>query len=436
MPPVNKFHKNNRTEESMNKALLIAAIALAFCTDAMMAQGSKSAAERRAFREYTSPQELVSIAPSTTLDKALSAISEVSQKFVGKVIVDPERRNMPINVDVQGMQWRDALETILRKNNIWYSEYENYIQVTSLPASEGGGVERVAVGPGGAAAGSADIVKEIASFRSREIKISAVFFEVDLNRLEEVGIDWNFMKSNSDVSVNAQFLGADKVSDKMFKTEIVPKKVSFANMDFLVQMFSNYNLGEILSAPSLIVRSGEEGRIQVGQDFSIRERDFAGNLLDRFYSAGTIVKVNPQVIMEQGVNFVHMKADVERSSVSPGAVSTIINKTKATTNVLLLDGEETIIGGLYNNEVTTTRTGIPFLKDLPWYVFGLRYLFGYNKEEVAKKELVILMKAELVPTLQERITQKARGEELLGKWRDEVQTKERNLRGASAAPKE
>lgn len=54
----------------MNKALLIAAIALVFCTDAMMAQGSKSAAERRAFREYTSPQELVSIAPSTTLDKA------------------------------------------------------------------------------------------------------------------------------------------------------------------------------------------------------------------------------------------------------------------------------------------------------------------------------------------------------------------------------
>ena len=130
---------------------------------------------------------------------------------------------------------------------------------------------------------------------------------------------------------------------------------------------------------------GEEGRIQVGQDFSIRERDFAGNLIDRFYSAGTIVKVTPQVIAEQGVNFIHLTADVERSSVSPGSVSTIINKTKATTNVLLLDGEETIIGGLYNNEVTTTRQGIPFLKDLPWYVFGLRYLFGYDKDESRRR---------------------------------------------------
>ena len=86
------------------------------------------------------------------------------------------------------------------------------------------------------------------------------------------------------------------------------------------------------------------------------------------------------MITEQGVPFIHMNVDVERSSVTPGAVSTIINKTKAKTNLLLLDGEETIIGGLYNNETTTVRTGVPFLKDLPWYVFGLRYLFGYDKE--------------------------------------------------------
>ena len=82
----------------------------------------------------------------------------------------------------------------------------------------------------------------------------------------------------------------------------------------------------------------------MGQDFSIRERDFAGNLIDKFFSAGTIIKVKPQVITEQGVNFIHLTADVERSSVTPGAISTIINKTKATSDVLLLDGEETIIG--------------------------------------------------------------------------------------------
>jgi len=392
-----------------------------------------SPAERKAIRDYKSPAEQVSIAPSTPLDKALIAISEVSKKQVGKIIIDTERRSMPINVDIQGFQWRDALEVICRKNALTFSEFDTYIQVVSAPSggeqASGPIVDGRPVSGGGPV--NTDILKELATFRSREIKISGFFFEVNLTRLEEVGIDWTFMKSSSGYSLGAEFKGAEQVTNSIFKTELTPK-VSFANMTFVAKLFSDYKLGEILSGPTLIVRSGEEGRIQVGQDFSIRERDFAGNLIDKFYSAGTIIKVHPQVIVEQGVPFIHVNVDVERRSVTPGAVSTIINKTQAQTNLLLLDGEETIIGGLYNNEVNTIRTGVPFLKDLPWYVFGLRYLFGYDREEVSKKELVILLKAELVPTLQERITQKTSFEAKVGEWREkQVKRADNFMRGSS-----
>ncbi|HSQ74571.1 MAG TPA: type II and III secretion system protein [Bacteroidota bacterium] len=388
---------------------------------------AQTQADRKALREYTSPQEQVSIAPTTAMDKALAVISEVSKKATNKIVIDVERRTMPINVDIQGFHWREALETICRKNGLAFTEYENYIQVTEgMPGemTQGplGTGRPVASGPV-----TTEIQKEVATFRSREIKLSAVFFEVNLNRLDEVGLNWSFMKSTSDFSVAAEFNGADEVSRDLFKTEVTPK-VKFANMNFVAKFFSDYKLGEILSGPQLIVRSGEEGRIQVGQDFSIRERDFAGNLIDKFYSAGTIIKVQPQVIIEQGVPFIHVAVDVERSSVTPGQVSTIINKTQAQTNLLLLDGEETLIGGLYNNEVQTVRSGIPFLKDLPWYLLGLRYLFGYDKEDVTKKELVILLKAELVPTLQERITQKVKEEELVTKWREDWIKHDRNVR--------
>lgn len=399
--------------------VLLLVVLIAACVAESL--GQSGSAERRAFREYTSPEELVSIAPTTTMDKAIAAISEVSKKFIGKIIVDTEHRTMPINVDIQGMQWRDALEAICRKNDIWYTEYENYIQLTGTNGTEG----TRAAGSGPVVT---DIQKEVASFKSREIKISVVFFEVNLARLEEVGINWNFMKSTTDYTVDASFKAADQVSSTIFKTQVTPK-VSFANLDFLAQFFSNYDLGEIVSSPSINVRSGEEGRIQVGQDFSIKERDFAGNLIDKFYSAGTIIRVRPQVITEQGVNFVHMTVDVERSSVNPGTVSTIVNKSKANTNVLLLDGEETIVGGLYTTETSTLRAGIPFLKDLPWYVFGLRYLFGYDKDQVSKKELIILLKAELVPTLQERITQKSKADGIFERWREEKEREAQHIRG-------
>lgn len=403
----------------MKKQYILAAFVL-MCAAIGTTWGQNSPAERRAFRQYTSPEELVSIAPTTAFDNAMSIISNVSQKFVGKVIVDPRHRSEAIGIDIEGMQWRDALEAILRQNQMWYKEYESYIEITGLPGSE-----KLAGAQGSAAT---EIQKEVASISSREIKISAVFFEVNLTRLDEVGINWNFMKSTNDVDVGAQITGADRISGEVFKTEITPK-LSFANIDVVAKLFSNYELGEVLSGPQLIVRSGEEGRIQVGQDFSIKERDFAGNLIDKFYSAGTIITVKPQVITEKGVDFVHMVVDVERSSVVPGALTTLINKTKANTNLLLLDGEETIIGGLYNNEVNTVRTGIPFLKDLPWYVLGLRYLFGYNKEEVKKKELIILMKAELVPTLEDRIAQKKMDDGIFNRWLHGKMNQEQHITG-------
>ena len=411
----------------MKATFVVAVVALLWI--AGPSADAQSQPERKALREFTSPQELVSIAPSTTMDKALGIISEVSKKTTGKIIIDVQRRSMPINVDIQGFAWRDALETICRKNNLAFSEFESYIQITEGTSGE------TTLGPLGegrpvpSGTTATEILKEVASFRSREIKLSAIFFEVNLSRLEEVGLNWSFMKSTSDLSVGVEFAGADNVTSSIFKTEITPK-VKFANMNFVAKFFSDYKLGEILSGPQLIVRSGEEGRIQVGQDFSIRERDFAGNLIDKFYSAGTIIKVQPQVIVEQGVPFIHVRVDVERSSVTPGSVSTIINKTQAQTNLLLLDGEETLIGGLYNNETQTLRTGVPYLKDLPWYVLGLRYLFGYDKEEVTKKELVILLKAELVPTLQERITQRTREDDLIGRWREDMMKKDHSVRGA------
>ena len=84
-------------------------------------------------------------------------------------------------------------------------------------------------------------------------------------------------------------------------------------------------------------------------------------------------------------------------------ITTEIRKTSASTQIVMLDGEETILGGLFTNEQTTARTGIPFLKDLPWWVFGIRYLTGYDNVVNTKKELVILIKAELIPTLKERL---------------------------------
>ena len=72
----------------------------------------------------------------------------------------------------------------------------------------------------------------------------------------------------------------------------------------------------------------------------------------------------------------------------------------------MLNGEETIIGGLFTQNEIVTRTGIPFLMDLPWWVFGIRYLTGSDKTQILKREIIILIEVEVIPPLKERIAQK------------------------------
>ena len=59
----------------------------------------------------------------------------------------------------------------------------------------------------------------------------------------------------------------------------------------MFRFFEREGLGEIISSPNIVVRDKKQGRIQVGSDFSIQTRDFAGNTIEKFYPTGTIIEV-------------------------------------------------------------------------------------------------------------------------------------------------
>jgi type IV pilus assembly protein PilQ len=276
-------------------------------------------------------------------------------------------------------------------------------------------------------------------FSSREIKISATFFQGDRNMIRQLGIDWSAV-NNGEVRVATN--SAVDVQRNIFEIEANWSEIfSTGTWDItsLFQAFEESGNGEILSSPSIKVMDGREGNIQVGQDFSIKQRDFAGNITDEFFSTGTILTVTPRIFYsEEGTPFIYMTVETERSTAEPDPVSTIVNKQEAMTEVLMLSGESTVIAGLYETEVSSTRRGIPFLKDLPGWFLGLRYLFGYNSTETTVQELVVLLKVELIPTLEERLNQETFKErpELLQEQRDEflneIEQMQNQLREAEA----
>jgi len=363
---------------------------------------AQTQAEReRLQRGYIAPEQLVSLSFATPFDRAISIFSELSKKFTGKIIFDPEKRTTPIGVDIESMHWRDAFERILRFNNLWYEEAADYIRVVSLVPTG----EEKPVGK-----------EERPSLKTREVQITAVFYAVDIAKIRESGISWSIFRGNN-VNISVEQRAAEAVSD-LFQIQGSPRFDFEADIHTLIRLFESKSLAELIARPQVTVRSGQEGVIQVGTDFPINVRDFAGNLITRIEHAGTIIRVTPEVITENDTTFIHLQLHVERSSVAPSALGFEKGKTEATTSTLLLDGEETVIAGLYTNEDKTLREGVPVLKDLPWWFLGLRYIFGHNKVETVRKDLIILVKAELVPALRDRVLTK---EDLLLKKRTEME---------------
>lgn len=353
--------------------------------------------DRLPVREYTNPEELVVLSQDVSFNNALTILEELSIEFKDKIFVNQTEYEGPIGIDIPQMHWEDALSRIAEYNNMYVTEFPKYYEIRNIPLDQQQGQADEEDG---------EEPEVQVDFGSREIKISATFFQGDRNLIRQLGIDWSVV-NNGKVSVSNST--AVDVQREIFEVEANWSEIfstGMADITTLFRAFEETGNGEVLSSPSIKVLDGRTGNIQVGQDFSIKQRDFAGNITDEFFSTGTILNVTPNIYYnEEGTPFIYMTVETERSTAQPDPVSTIVNKQEATTEVLMLSGESTVLAGLYETEVTTTRRGIPFLKDLPGWFLGLRYLFGYNSTEQTVQELVVLLKVELVPTLQDRLNE-------------------------------
>jgi type II secretory pathway component GspD/PulD (secretin) len=360
--------------------------------------------ERR-FKDYNNPDDIVTMSEALPFNQAVELLSKVSESSTGKRIVSTVELAEPIGVEIVNMPYDKALLIIVQYANLQFEEKQDLIVIKSKKDEE------------------VRTAETYASVETREVKISAVFFEMDVQKSKKIGMDWQFILSGSSTDLSGLLRTESESAQGTGEggsggggggsSGLQPDFNLGVTSDFTVgnffgqatavfKFFEDEGLGEIISSPSIIVRDQNKGSIQVGSDFSVRTRDFAGNTVEKFFPTGTIIEVTPYTHNEEGLDYVLLDILVERSSFSQNETTTEIRKTNATTQVVMLDGEEAVLGGLFVNEEVQVRNGIPFLKDLPWWVFGIRYLTGSDETIVRKKELIILLKSELVPTLKER----------------------------------
>jgi type IV pilus assembly protein PilQ len=333
--------------------------------------------------------ELISLSENVQYIDAIKIFNNYSQQYDNKVLLDMSDYSGPIGVNIDKIHWKAALHSILKKNHLLLSEKENAILINKEAEVKSG-----------------DEVKYI-----DDILIEVTFFEADFNTIRELGIDWSSFV-NGQVSLNANTRSTDQLTQQLFGLGF---NRSFAAGSTTIDVTTLFNAlastdkGHIISRPQITVMSGETGTVQDGMDYTVLVpgRTSTGEEIDQAHEvnvqSGTIVHVTPTVILdEEGEKAVRLVVKVERSTAQPDATGYSKKTSEVNSQKILYNSEETIVGGLTTKETISLRKGIPFLKDLPWWVFGIRYLVGYSQTQVHNKELIILIKATILPGAHER----------------------------------
>jgi type IV pilus assembly protein PilQ len=407
----------------------------------------------RQIRSFIPPEQLVSFLPSTPFNRFVEFLDPIFQRVTGKQIIDPESRTDAIGISIASWHFLDAFEQVLAVKGLTYRETDRFFIIEPAPVDD-----PLAVFDANAATGRLPVAAEElapATMETREVQINAILFELNNIKARDVGLDWSVIfgenqnqggqqggqggqgGQNQQQGINLSL----KTSDFFDNFDAIiegPDVVQFRDLASFFRLLEDNGIGETIANPSVTVQSGELGRMQVGTDVPVQVRDFSGNTITQFFSTGIIINVTPTFIEEALVDtlgsptfdFVHLQAQVEKSSSRPTASGPAIDRSSANTQVLLLDGEQTVIGGLYSTDETVSRRGIPVLKDLPPWFFGLRFIFGRTQRSVTQKELFIVIQAKLMDPLMVRANAPL-STELLERARRRVQEQIQRFEGSA-----
>jgi len=165
------------------------------------------------------------------------------------------------------------------------------------------------------------------------------------------------------------------------------KLTSNIQLDMRLSAAATIGQVKIISTPKVVTLNNKAAKISQGQSIPYQTTSAEGTKTE-FVEAALTLEVTPHITADGAVS---MK--IKASNNSPGTGSPPpINKKEATTELVVANGETTVIGGIYIDNDTESDTGIPFLADIPL----LGWLFKSNTKSKTKTELLIFITPKLV----------------------------------------
>ena len=242
--------------------------------------------------------------------------------------------------------------------------------------------------------------------RTPQVLIEARIVEVNKNYSKELGIEWggkfnlasdvNFPNTvavtGSSVGTSAVSLPAAVGSGTGGAISATLGSVTGATqLDLRLSALEASGKARILSTPKITTSDNKEAVIESGRSIPYATVSQSGTQI-QFIDATISLTVTPHITSD---NFVSMKIIATKNEADfanqvQGTPSII--KKKANTEVLIKDGDTTVIGGLYKTTKTENVAGVPWFMKIP--IIG--WLFKKKTDKDDGEELLIFITPKII----------------------------------------
>jgi general secretion pathway protein D len=349
-------------------------------------------------RDIRPEQKTGVIMRDVSLDDLVSSVlanNQLEKKFTGQnvVLIYPStqsklREHQDLLLQVFYLRNHEAktvaanIKAILKTRDVHPDEKINAIYVRDTP-------EALAV---------VDQFIRMQDIQEPEVMLEVDVLEINAAKLLELGIQFPSQLSlttlNAAGKSGAMLLNEIRgINRGRIETNIGSVGVSARKTD---------SASNVLANPRIRAKSKEKAKILIGDKVPVITTTSSQGVVTeniQYVEVGVKLEVEPVVSVHDEVT---MKLSLEVSSIareirSPsGALAYQIGTRSASTGLRLKDGETQILGGLLTEDERNSSAKIPGLGDVPL----LGRLFGLNRDEGQKSELVLAITPRLVRTAQ------------------------------------
>ncbi len=257
-----------------------------------------------------------------------------------------------------------------------------------------------------------------------QVLIEARIVEVDTSFTRELGVQWGgSYKSEGSTQFGATGIqdtsgafipGQTLTNSKDFTAETVPPNyavnlpaavglgsgggIAFGilsdsvRLDLSLSALEASGKGKVVSSPRVVTIDNKEAMIEQGTQIPYSTVSASGTNV-QFVDATLSLKVTPHITPEGSVI---MKLEAKNDS--PGETGAsgqpAINKKKATTEVLVRDGETAVIGGILQVTRKEDQQAVPWLSKIP--ILG--FFFKHDTTQSSNRELLIFVTPKILKT--------------------------------------